>query len=128
MFCFCKFLWLVDLRICFCIKRARPWSKFKINLINRAWDLSREHWWDLITIHFVFVQFNCVSMSKIPSPPREFSWLSERSYFLLFHRKLHIFFLFFFLIYFGIVLIWHLYHRLDKRIWFTIIFLPLKEN
>ena len=30
LFCFCKFLWLVDLRICFCLKRARPWSEFRI--------------------------------------------------------------------------------------------------
>ena len=33
-----------------------------------------------------------------------------------------------FLIYFGIVYIWPMYHSLDKRIWFTIIFLPLKES
>ena len=33
-----------------------------------------------------------------------------------------------FLEYFGIVQIWPTYHSLDKRVWFTIIFLPLKES
>ena len=32
-----------------------------------------------------------------------------------------------FLVYFGIIQIWPMYYSLDKRIWFTIILLPLKE-
>ena len=34
----------------------------------------------------------------------------------------------FFSIYFGIAYIWPVYHSLDKKIWFKIIFLPLKES
>ena len=30
LFCFCKLLFPLDLRICFCLKRARPWLKFRI--------------------------------------------------------------------------------------------------
>ena len=71
MLYFCTFLWLVDLRICFCLERARPWSEFKINF-NQYRYLSRKHWWDLITIHFVFIQFSCVPMSKVSTPPA--SW------------------------------------------------------
>ena len=37
-------------------------------------------------------------------------------------------FLNFLLIYFRIVYIWTMYHSLDKRIWFVIIFLPLKGS
>ena len=48
--------------------------------------------------------------------------------FFLFQRKLYILFSIPFLIYFGIVKIWPMYHNLEKRISFTIIFLPLKEG
>ena len=60
MFCFCKFLYLVDLRICFSVKRARFREKFRIiqnsgsTSTNTVWDLSRERWWDLITYEFIF--------------------------------------------------------------------------
>ena len=37
-------------------------------------------------------------------------------------------FIYSFLVYFGIVSIWPLYHSFDKRFWFKIIFLPLKES
>ena len=43
-------------------------------------------------------------------------------------RKLYILFSIPFLIYFGIVKIWPMYHNLEKRISFTIILLPLKEG
>ena len=33
-----------------------------------------------------------------------------------------------FLVYFGIAQFWLMYHSLDRRVWFTIIFLPLKES
>ena len=48
----------------------------------------------------------------------------RRSYFFLFQRKSYILFL----LYFGIVQIWPMYHGLDERVWNTIIFLPLKES
>ena len=47
--------------------------------------------------------------------------------FFPFQRKLYIFSIFF-LIYFGKIYIWPVYHSLDKRIWFTIIFFLLKES
>ena len=34
----------------------------------------------------------------------------------------------FFLVYYGIVQIWPMYHNLDKRVWFTIIFLYFKKS
>ena len=34
----------------------------------------------------------------------------------------------YFFVYFGLVQIWKMYHSLDKRVWFTIIFLPVKES
>ena len=36
--------------------------------------------------------------------------------------------LFLFLVYFGIVQIWNMYHTLDERVLFMIIFLPLKKS
>ena len=47
-----------------------------------------------------------------------------RSQFFLFQRKSYILSISF-LLYFGIIYIWPMYHSLDKRIWFTIIFLHL---
>ena len=80
-------------------------------------------------IHF-FRQFNWVSMSKIPSPPLQMEgWASclGGRIFISFQRKSYILSIFF-LIYFEIVHIWLMYHSLDRRIWFMIIFLPLKES
>ena len=30
LLCFCKFLCLLDLRICFCLKKGRPWLEFRV--------------------------------------------------------------------------------------------------
>ena len=92
--------------------------------IKTALDLSREHWRYLITCKssFIYREFNWVSMSKIPSPLLQI----ERSYFILFQRKSYILSMSF-LIYFEIVYVKPMYHSLDKKIWFAIIFLPLKE-
>ena len=35
---------------------------------------------------------------------------------------------YYFLVYFWIVQIWPIYHSLEKRVWYTIIFLPVKES
>ena len=69
LLCFCNFLCQLYLRICFCLKRAKPWLELVFNQysINTAWDLSREHWWDLIIFESIlfFREFNWVSkMSK----------------------------------------------------------------
>ena len=71
MFCFCTFLWLLDLRICFRLKTARPWSEFRINF-NQCSMIPFQRKlveFNNLWIHFIFIQFNCVSMSKTPSPP-----------------------------------------------------------
>ena len=46
-------------------------------------------------IHYIFILFNCVSMSKIPIPPPQVKTLSQvsgRLHFLLFQKKLYILF------------------------------------
>ena len=81
MFCFRKFLWLVDLKICFCLKRARPWLEFRFNF---NWYSMRSFWRRLLGlnnlwVHIIVIEFNCVSMSKIPIPlplsPKTESWV-----------------------------------------------------
>ena len=75
-------------------------------------------------IHFIFREFNCVFMSKIPSPLVHMeSWARRPGgcIFFLFHRKSYILFWYILENYkFG--------YSLDKRVWFAIIFLPLKES
>ena len=77
-------------------------------------------------VQFIFRELNWVSMSKIPSPTIQMeSWarcLGGR----IFPGPEE--FVYSFLVYFGIVQIWPMYHSLDKRVWFTIFFLPLKES
>ena len=71
LFCFCKLLYLLDLKICFYLKRARSWlevrvkfSRYSMKSFQRALVGLNNFW-----IHFIFIKFNWVSMSKIPSPP-----------------------------------------------------------
>ena len=132
LFCFCKFLCLLDLKICFCLKRARPWLESRIKFygysmrsFERALVVFNNLW-----IHFTFREFNLVSMSKKPILPFQMeSWAKCQGgcIFFPFKRKSYII-LVSFLIYFEIVYIWLIYHSLDKSIWFTIDFLPLKES
>ena len=70
VFSFCKCLWLVDLRICFYQKRARPWLWFRIKFnwyrvrfFQRALVGFNKLW-----IQFIFRELNWVSMSKRPRP------------------------------------------------------------
>ena len=127
-FSFCKFLCLLYLRICFCLKRAKSWLEFSIKSIFSQYSMRSfqralvgfNNFW----INFIFREFNWVSMSKM-SKERLSVW--EVWFFLLFRRKLYILFSISFLIYFGIVYIWTMYQSLDKS-WFIIIFLPLKES
>ena len=77
LFCLCKFLCLLDLRICFCLKRARPWlelrikfNRYSIRSFQRALVGFNNLW-----VHFIFREFNWVAMSKIVSPPLQMeSW------------------------------------------------------
>ena len=69
LFCFCKFLCLLYLRICFCLKRAKTWLEFSIKLIFNQYSMRSfqrslvgfNNFW----LNFIFREFNCVSkMSK----------------------------------------------------------------
>ena len=126
LFCFCKFLCLLYLRICFCLKRAKPCLEFTIKSTFNQYSMRSfqralvgfNNFW----INFIFRKFNWVSkMSK------ECLSVWEDWFFLLFRRKLYILFWISFLIYLGIVHIWTMYQSLDKS-WFITIFLPLKES
>ena len=71
LFCFSKFLCLLDLRICFCLRRARPWlelriksNRYSMRSFQRALVGFNNLW-----VYCIFKEFNLVSMSKIPSPP-----------------------------------------------------------
>ena len=76
-FCFCKLLSLLDQRIYFCLKTARSWLELKIKF-NRYSMRSFQRTlvgFNNIWIHFIFREFNYVSVSKIPSPPLQIkSW------------------------------------------------------
>ena len=69
LFCFWKFLCLLYLRICFCLKRAKTWLEFSIKLIFNQYSMRSfqrslvgfNNFW----LNFIFREFNCVSkMSK----------------------------------------------------------------
>ena len=80
-----------------------------------------------IQIHFIFLQFKlCVYVSSLLNG--KLNQVSGRMHYFLSQRKLYILFPIYFLIYFIIVQIQPMYYNLEKRIWFRIIFLPLKES
>ena len=57
IFCFWTFLCLLDLRICFCLKRGRHGLEFRIQF-NRYSMRSFHwpfHWWDLITFKSILL-------------------------------------------------------------------------
>ena len=66
---FCTFLCLLYLRICFCLKRAKPWLEFSIKSIFNQYSMRSfqralvgfNNFW----INFIFREFNWVSMSKM---------------------------------------------------------------
>ena len=69
LFCFCKFLCQLYLRICFCLKRAKSWLEFSIKSIFNQYSMRSfqrafmefNNFW----INFIFREFNWVSMSKM---------------------------------------------------------------
>ena len=77
MFCLCKALCLVDLRICVYLNRTKPWlelsikfNQYSIRSFQKALVGFHKLW-----INLVFKEFNWVSMSKIPYPPFQMeSW------------------------------------------------------
>ena len=69
LFCFYNFLFLLDLRICFCLKRAKPWlefiitfNRYRMKSFQRALVGFNNPW-----INFPFRKLNSISMSKIHS-------------------------------------------------------------
>ena len=69
LFCFCKFLSQLYLRICFCLKRAKSWLEFSIKAIFNQYSMRSfqrplvgfNNFW----INFIFGEFNWVCMSKM---------------------------------------------------------------
>ena len=116
---FCKFLYLVDLRICVCLT-TKPSSYLSIKLnqhIIRSFQTALVVFNNL-WIHLVLnLEFNWVSMSKIPSPPFQMeSWTRCPGglIFCSFRGNCVCFFSVSFLIYFRIVYIWPMYHSFDE--------------
>ena len=107
LFYFCKFLCLLYLRICFCLKRAKPWLEFSNKSIFNQYSMrsfQRElvgfnNFW----INFFVRKLNWMSMSKMS---KECLSVWEIWFSLSFHRKLYILFSISFLICLGIVYIW----------------------
>ena len=64
LFCFCKFLCQLYLRISFCLKRAKLWLEFSI----KSWFnqyIMRSFQRALVGINFIFRELNWASMSKM---------------------------------------------------------------
>ena len=93
LFCFCKFLCQLYLRICFCLKRGKPWLEFSIKSIFNQHSMrsfQRELGrFNNFSINFIFREFNWVFMSKMS---KEHLSVWEARFFLLFRRKLYILF------------------------------------
>ena len=104
LFCFCKFLCQLYLRICFSLKRAKPWLEFKrakpwlefsIKSIFNQYNLrsfQRElvgfnNFW----INFIFREYNWVSLLKCPMSVWEVSF-----FFIVPEEIVYSFFNFFF--------------------------------
>ena len=92
---FCTFLCLLYLRICFCLKRAKPWLEFNIKSIFNQYNLrsfQRElvgfnNFW----INFIFREYNWVSVLKCPMSVWEVSF-----FFIVPEEIVYSFFNFFF--------------------------------
>ena len=112
LFCFWRFLCLLYLRICFCLKRASTWLEFSIKLIFNQYSM-RSFQRAFVGFNNLWIYFNfskLIELSKVCLSVWEI-WFS-----LSFQRKLYIPFSVSFLIYFGIIYIWTMYQSLDKRI------------
>ena len=107
----------------FLSKMSQAFLWFRISSIDIAWDYSREHRWDLITFgSILFWESLSVSLC-LKYLVHSFKWRVEPGVweivFSSCSRGNCIFF-------FGIF--WFMYHSLDKRVWLSITFLPLKQN
>ena len=69
LFCLCKFLCQLYLRICFCLERAKPWLEFSIKSLFNQYSMRSFQralmGFNNCLINFIFGEFNWVSMSKM---------------------------------------------------------------
>ena len=79
LICFCKFLCLVDLRICVCLNKTKPWlelnikfNQYSIRSFQKALMGFNNLW-----IHLFFNEFNWISMSKILYSPFQMEDLTK---------------------------------------------------
>ena len=79
LICFCKFLCLVDLRICVCLNKTKPWlelnikfNQYSIRSFQKALMGCNNLW-----IHLFFNEFNWISMSKILYSPFQMEDLTK---------------------------------------------------
>ena len=75
---FCKLLCLVDRRIWFYLKRAKPWLDFKFRFSQYSMRSFQRASWELksLRIHLILRAFSWVSISKTPKPPLHMgSWI-----------------------------------------------------
>ena len=77
LFCFCKFLCLVDLRICVFLYKTKSWFEIsiKFNQYNKISFQTAVVGFSNLRIHLLFKEFNKVCMSKTPTPPTK--WRAE---------------------------------------------------
>ena len=60
-------------RICFCLKEVGLVQNSELISINTSWDLSKEHWWDLITFESILFLYNlivCICLKYLVCPSK----------------------------------------------------------
>ena len=122
MFCFCKFFWLVHLSESVFVKKGLGlYQNSGSSSVNTSWDLSREHWWDLIKFEFILFLsglFACLPKTVVKYLVCTSKWRVELSVyevaFFLFQRKLYILFSIWYLMLWNSVNFWLSFY-LPKR-------------
>ena len=87
---FYKLLCLLNLRISFCLNRARSWLTFRIKFNRHSMRSLQSALvrFNNLWIHFIFRKFNWVAMSKIPSLPLQMdSWAKCLGGWIFFRSK-----------------------------------------
>ena len=108
----------------FCLKRARHWLEFRIRFSRynmRSFQRALVGF-NKLGIHFILREFSWVSF-----PNGKLSYKAGGRLFFRFKKK-YIFFPISILICFEIVYIWPMHCSLDKKIWFTVTFLPFTSQ
>ena len=87
-----------------------------------------EHWWDLINFESILFLDSLVVSLYLKYLVQSSKWRVELGVWEVVFFPVPEEIVYIFLVYLRIVQIWSMHHSLDKRVWFTIIFLPLKES